>query len=329
MAEFTDLKEAIKYTKVGMLDELVVPHSYVKFISLSKIEITIGYYRTSIDGIIEQKKIELQLPQYLLPIISRLFTQKSTTYSLLISLAHDLAVKCLNDIFSKYDSNIYILHTNGVLRCMVPEKYTFLPNEYILNGLINKDAETNIVNVLMCDQTRIMRMVYTSGDIIKTQAGKIKKAVAIVNSELGMLNYKTIKKSSVVAYPAIWYVDDKRCAILNGKGIPFVATNQIGRKRSDILLDFVVDIEMSKIYDVVVDIHEKMLQERPGDDITSILRTELRRIDPACYKTMQTSIDMMSVFMLYMGILQRSHVYAPQYRILIEKMCGKIYGGML
>ena len=329
MAEFTDSKEAIKYTKVGVLDELVVPHSYVKFLSLSKVEITTGYYRTGVSGVTEQRKIDLQLPQYLLPIISRLFTQKSTTYSLLISLAHDLAVKCLNDIFSKYDSNIYILHANGVLRCMVPEKYTFLPNEYILNGLINKDAETSIVNVLLCDQSRIMRMVYTNGDIIKTQGGKIKKAVAIVNSELGMLDYKTIKKASVVAYPAIWYVDDKKCAIINGKGIPFIATNQIGRKRSDILLDFVVDVEMSKIYDVIIDVHEKMLQERPGPDIISILRSELRRIDPAYYKTIQTSLDMMSVFMLYVGILQRSHVYAPQFRVLVEKMCGKIYGGML
>ena len=103
----------------------------------------------------------------------------------------------------------------------------------------------------------------------------------------------------------------------------------MGRKRSDILLDFVVDIEMSKIYDVVVDVHGKMLQERPGDEVASILRSGLRRVDPAYYKTVQTSIDIMSVFTLYMGILQRSHVYTPQFRVLVEKVCGKIYGGLL
>lgn len=326
MAEFTSLKEATKYTKVGTLDELVVPNSYVRFVSLSKVEITTGYYRSGTSGAVEHKKIELQIPQYLLPIISRLFTKKSTTYSLLISLTHDLAVKCLNDIFSKYGNNVYILHVNGVLRCMVPEKCVFLPNEYILNGLINKDTEANIVNILLCDQSRVMRMVYTNGEVIKTQAGNIKKAVAIVNSELGMLDYKKVKKASVVAYPAIWYVDDMKCSIINGKSIPFVAVNQIGRKRSDILLDFVVDIEMSKVYDIVIDIHEKMLQERPGPEIVSILKSGFKNIDPMYYRTTKASIDTMSVFALYIGILKRSSAYSTQFRILVEKMCGEIYG---
>lgn len=212
---------------------------------------------------------------------------------------------------------------------MVPEKYVFLPNEYILNGIISKETEANIVNILMCEQTRIMRMVYVDGDIIKTQAGPIKKAVVVLNSEIGMLDYKTIKKASVVAYPAVWYVNIDKCAILNGMDIPFVATNQINKKKTDILLDFMVDIAMSKLYNVVTNVHDAMVQERPDgvDGLVNLIRHEFKSIDPAYYKQLQTSMDRMSVYTLYMDILNRSGAYMPQFRIKIEKLCGKIYGG--
>ena len=327
MAEFVELKEAIKFAKVGGLTELVVPPSYIKFLSFDKVEVTIGYF--NVGGKVDQRKSVFELPRYLLPIISRLFTSRSTTYSLLTSLSNDLAVKCLNDIFSKYAENVYILHAKGTIRCMVPEKYVFIPNEYVLNGIISKETEANVVNILMCDQTRIMRMVYVDGETIKTQAGPIKKAVAVLNSEIGMLDYKTVKKASVVAYPAVWYMDTNKCAILNGVNIPFVAVNQMGKKKTDILLDFMVDIAMSKLYDVIINVHDAMVQERPNnvDGLVGTIRNVFKLINPAYYKQLQTSIDRMSVYSLYMDILNRSSMYTPQFRIKIEKLCGQIYGG--
>lgn len=325
MAEFTSLREATKFAKVGGLSELLVPPVYIKFISFDKVEVTIGYF--NVGGKTEQKKLQLNLPPYLFPIISRLFTRRSTTYSLLTSLTNDLAIKCLNDIFSKYTENVYLSYSNNIIRCMVPEKYTFLPNEYILNSMINKDSEDNIVNILMCDQTRVMRMVYTHGDQIKTQAGMIKKAVAILNSEIGMLDYKTIKKSSVVAYPTIWYSDINKCTILNGQDIPFTAINQLNQKRNDILLDFVVDIEMRKLHETVTDIHSKMLQERPNEKLISMVRVAFKTIDPPYYKAMSKMIETMSTYDLYVNILNRSSSYTPQFRVKIEKICGQIYGG--
>jgi len=327
MAEFTELKEAIKFAKVGGLDELIVPPSYIKFLSFDKVEITTGYF--NVGGKTEQRKSVFTLPLYLLPVISRLFTARSTTYSLLTSLSNDLAVKCLNDIFGKYSENVYILHAKGILRCMVPEKYVFLPNEYVLNGIISKETEANVVNILMCEQTRIMRMVYIDGNTIKTQAGPIQKAVVVLNSEIGMLDHKMIKKASIVAYPAVWYVGINKCAILNGANIPFVAVNQNNKKKTDILLDFMVDIAMSKLYDVVINVHDAMVQERPDgvDGLVSIIRNELKLVDPAYNKQLQISMDKLSVYTLYMDILNRSSAYMPQFRIKIEKLCGKIYGG--
>jgi hypothetical protein len=211
---------------------------------------------------------------------------------------------------------------------MVPEKYVFLPNEYILNGIISKETETNVISILMCEQTKIMRMIYIDGGPIKTQAGPVKKAVAVINSEIGMLDYKTIKKSSLVAYPAVWYINSNKCAILNGKNIPFVAVNQYNKKKTDILLDFMVDISMSKLYDIITNVHDAMVQERPDniDGLVSMIRNEFKSIDPVYYKQLQTSIDRMSVYTLYMDILNRSSVYMPQFRIKVEKLCGKIYG---
>jgi len=327
MAEFAELKEAIKFAKVGGLTELVVPPAYIKFLSFNKIEVTTGYF--NVGGKVDQRKSVFELPHYLLPTISRLFTSKSTTYSLLTSLSNDLAIRCLNDIFSKYIENVYILHTKGVIRCMVPEKYVFIPNEYILNGIISKETEANVVNILMCEQSRIMRMVYVDGGTIKTQAGPIKKAVAVLNSEIGMLDYKIVKKASIVAYPAVWYIDINKCAILNGVEIPFVAVNQQSKKKTDILLDFMVDIAMSKLYDVVIDIHDTMVQERPDgvNGLVGMVRRELKSIDPAYYKQLQTLMGRMSVYSLYINILNRSSSYTPQFRIKIEKLCGKIYGG--
>ena len=327
MAEFVELKEAIKFAKVGGLTELVVPPAYIKFLSFDKIEVTTGYF--NVGGKTEHRKNVFTLPSYLLPIISRLFTSKSTTYSLLVSLSNDLAVKCLNDIFSKFEDNIYILHTNDAIRCMVPEKFVFLPNEYILNGIISKETENDIVNILMCEQTRIMRMVYINGAGIKTPAGTIKKAVAILNSEIGMLDYKTVKKASIVAYPAVWYVDTNKCAIINGTNIPFVSTSQMNKKKTDILLDFMVDVAMSKLYDNIVDIHDTMIQIRPNsvDGLVSLVRNGFKLIDPAYYKQLRGSMDQVSVYSLYMNILNRSSIYTPQFKIKMEKLCGKIYGG--
>ena len=325
MAEFTGLKEAIKFAKVGGLTELVVPPSYIKFLSFDKVEVTTGYFNVA--GKTEQRKSTFALPGYLLPIISRLFTSKSTTYSLLTSLSNDLAVKCLNDIFSKYADNVYILHDKGVLRCVVPEKYTFIPNEYVLNGIISKETEDNVVNILMCDHTRIMRMVYVDGGPIKTQAGNIKKAVVVLNSEIGMLDYKTVKKASIVAYPAVWYVDIGKCAILNGKEIPFVSVNQLGKKKTDILLDFMVDIAMSKLYDVVHNIHNNMVQAKPDKEIIGWIKSGIMPIDPAYYKSIQTNFGNTSMYDIYIGILNRSSAYNPQFRIKVEKLCGQIYGG--
>ena len=155
----------------------------------------------------------------------------------------------------------------------------------------------------------------------------IKKAVAILNSEIGMLDHKTIKRSSIVAYPAIWYSDIDKCAILNGDDIPFAGVNQLNQKRNDILLDFVVDMEMRKLYEIVTDIHIKMLQERPNDKITSIVRVAFKTIDPLYYKVLSKMLDTMSVYDLYINLLNRSNSYTPQFRVKIEKLCGQIYGG--
>jgi len=95
------------------------------------------------------------------------------------------------------------------------------------------------------------------------------------------------------------------------------------------LLDFMVDIAMSKLYDVVINVHDAMVQERPDgvDGLVSIIRNELKLVDPAYNKQLQISMDKLSVYTLYMDILNRSSAYMPQFRIKIEKLCGKIYGG--
>jgi hypothetical protein len=230
----------------------------------------------------------------------------------------------------KFSKNVRVLFVDKDIKCVAPEDYVFMPNEYVLNSIINKESEDNVVSILLCDRSKIMRMVYTTGDVIKTQSGNIKKAVAVLNSEIGMLEYKTIKKASMVAFPAIWYMDSKKCAIINGnKDIPFVAVPQMNKKRSDIILDFVVDVEMRRIYGVVLDIHEKMLQERVNDDVANMIKLVFKSIDPIYYKTIQKSFDTTSMLSIYKLILDRASAYTPQFRIKVEKLCGAIYGRFL
>ena len=321
--EFNDLKEAIKYSKVSPMQEMVVPSFSVIFKTLRDVDIIKKQFVKG--GEAFQETLSLECPQYLLKLVIHLLTKKSSAFSLLSDLSPPLCIKSINEIIHNNSDNLYLCYYGKSLVTMVPDEYIYLPNEFVLSGFINNDSKDNFVSALVCDTTRFVRVVYTVGDVFNTQFGSSKLGICIINSEVGIINPRKLSPISIIGFPCIWYEDKRTASILPPSKYPSVAVRQIKRKKSDIIFDFMVELELRKIYESVEDKHSNMFINKLTDKDLKTIKSMLRKVDPNINKKFKVLYESGNIANIYLNILNMTSLYNPQYAVKLEHVAGHLY----
>lgn len=316
--EFTSLIEAEKFSNTTPIKELVVTPSAIGFKTVREMEVTVGTFKEA--GIVRRDFITLRVPTYLLRMLLGVITKKPSAYQLFMKLSPELAVGAINDTIGKYASALHIMYVDDMAVSIVPQFYTLLPHKFVLNGFINDEMKNTVVSAVMCEQTKLMRLVCVNG----TKFNKSHAGVAVLNSEIGMLDPKKLSPVSVVAYPCVWYPEQQLCAILPQSHYGAVSVKQLYRTQTDVVFDFMVDLELRKLQDLVVDKHKLLVTYSIQENELKEVKQALRVIDPALVKKMKLVFEQ-SAYDIYERVLMATKMYSPQFKIKLEKVAGLIY----
>ena len=317
--ELTSLHEIEKFSCTSPMKEMVVSSSAVVFKSIREIEVTLRHFKTE-DGILKREFVTLRVPTYLLRMLLDVVTKKPSAYQIFIKLSPELAVGAINDTISKYPSPLHIMYVDDLVVTIVPQFYTLLPHEFIFKGFINDEMKRTVVSAIMCEQTKMMRLVCTNG----TQFNKSCAGIAILNSEIGMLNPKKLSPVSIVASPCLWYPEQQLCAILPQSRYGRVSVKQLYRTQTDVMFDFMVELELRKLQALVVDKHKHMVMYLLREDELKEVKQALRLVDPVLIKKLKHVFEK-SAYDVYERVLTSTKMYAPQFRLRLEMVAGLIY----
>ena len=316
--ELTSLQEIEKFSYTTPMKEMVVSSSAIVFKSMREMDVTLKHFKEG--DVLKREFITLRVPTYLLRMLLDVVTKKPAAYQIFMKLSPELAVGAINDTISKYPSSLHIMYVDDLLITIVPQFYTLLPHEFIFKGFINDEMKNTAVSAIMCEQTKMMRLVCTNG----AQFNKSRAGVAISNSEIGMLNPKKLSPVSVVANPCVWYPEQQLCAVLPQSHYGRVSVKQLYRTQTDVVFDFMVELELRKLQEMVVDKHKLMVTYSLQENELKEVKQALRLVDPTLVKKMKHVFEK-SAYEIYERVLISTKMYAPQYRLRLEMVAGLIY----
>ena len=317
---FSTIIEAIKASKTSPFMSVLVHPQSVTWKSREWIDVTLKHFKEKETDKVSREFVSLSCAKFLQRIILGTLTKKPSAYSFLASLSPNISVQVLNDVFLRYKYNIQINYRDNELMSMLPEFYSTVKHEAVLSGFINDEMTNSFVDALLCDITRMMRIVCTPGDSFS----KSKAGVVVLNSEIGMLDIKKHSAISLIAHPCLWYPELQVCSILPSSICVPVTVRQMHRSISDIIFDFMVELEIRKPWEKITDKHKNLLVSNMSASDMKDIKLQIKRIDPILYKKMK-SIFEKSLFDIYSTILMSTKNYAPHYRIKLEKIAGLIY----
>lgn len=316
--ELTSLLEMEKFSYTTPMKEMVVSSSAIVFKSIREIEITTRYFNEG--GVLKREFGVLRVPTYLLRMLLDVITKRPAAYQIFMKLSPELAVSAINDTIRKYSSPLHVMYVDDLLVTIVPQFYTLLPHEFILKGFINDEMKRTVVSALMCEQTKMMRLICMNG----TQFSKSCAGMVILNSEIGMLDPKKLSPVSVVASPCVWYPEQQLCAILPQSHYGRVSVKQLYRTQTDVVFDFMVGLELRKLQDLVVDKHKHMVAYSLQENELKEVKRAIRLVDPTLVKKMKNVFEK-SAYDIYERVLTSTKMYAPQFRLRLEMAAGLIY----
>lgn len=316
--ELTSILDIEKFSNTTPFNELVVHSSSINFIALREMDVTIRHFK---DGeTLKRESKMLRVPSYLLRMLMNVITKKAIAYKIFVELSPDVTLGAINDTIHRYPSPLHIMYVDDVAISIVPQFYTLLPHEFILKGFINDEMKRNVVSALMCEQTKLMRLVCANG----VKFNKSCAGVAILNSEIGILNPKKLSPMSMIASPCVWYPEQQLCTILPRSHYGVVNVKQLYRSQTDVMFDFMVELELRRLQELVVDKHKLMMTYSLQEDELREVKKEIRAIDPILVKKMQP-VFIKSAYDIYENVLISTKMYAPQFRIKLEMVAGLIY----
>lgn len=316
--ELTSLLEIEKFSYTTPMKEMVVSSSAIVFKSMREMEVTVRHFNEG--GVLKREFVTLRVPTYLLRMLLDVITKKPAAYQIFMKLSPELAVNAINDTISKYPSPLHIMYVDDLLVTIVPRFYTLLSHEFIFKGFINNEMKSTVVSAVMCEQTKMMRLVCTNG----AQFDKSRAGMAILNSEIGMLDPKKLSPVSVIASPCVWYPEQQLCAILPQSRYGRVSVKQLYRAQTDVVFDFMVELELRKLQELVVDRHKRMVVYTLQENELKEVKQAIRLVDPALIKKMKHVFEK-SAYDIYERVLISTKMYAPQFRIRLEMAAGLIY----
>lgn len=316
--EFTSLIDAEKFGYTTPMKDIVVSPASIILTSIREMEITLGHFKEN--DVLKRQFVTLRLPAYILRMLLDAITKKPSAYHIFMNLSPELAVGAINDTINKYNSPLHVMYADDILISIVPHFYTLLPHEFILKGFINDEMKRTVVSAIMCEQTKMMRLVCTNG----TTFNKSCAGMAVINSEVGMLDPKKLSPVSVVASPCVWYPEQQLCAILPQSHYGRISVKQLYRSQTDVVFDFMVELELRRLQDTVDDKHKMMVTYSLQEDELREVKQALRVVDPALCKKMKHIFDK-SAYDIYERILTSTKMYAPQFRLRLEMAAGLIY----
>jgi hypothetical protein len=316
--EFTSLLDAEKFSNTTPMKSMVVSSHAVVFKSFGEMEVTLGHFKEA--GTVKRELKTLRVPTYLLRMLLNTITKKPSTYQIFIKLSPELAVSAINDVIHKYPSPLHIMYVEDVLVTIVPQFYTLLPHAFVLKGFINDEVKRTIVSAVMCERTKMMRLVCANGTAFNKSCG----GIAILNSEIGILDPKKLSPVSIVANPCVWYSEQQLCAILPQGHYGRVSVKQLYRTQTDVVFDFMVELELRKLQEAVVDKHKMMIVYSLQENELKEVKQAIRAVDPALVKKLKHVFEK-SAYDIYERVLVSSKMYAPQFRIKLEMAAGLIY----
>ena len=316
--ELTSLLDIEKFSNTTPIQEFVVSPSSITFMSVREMDVTLRHFKDG--GVLKRESKTLRVPTYLLRMLMNVITKKPTAYKLFMELSPEVSVNVINDTINRYPSPLHVMYVDDIAVSIVPQFYTLLPHEFILKGFINDEVKKSVVSALMCEQTKLMRLVCANGmKFSKSYAG-----MAILNSEIGILDPKKLSPVSVVANPCVWYPEQQLCAILPRERYGMVSVKQLYRSQTDVVFDFMVELELRKLQELVVDKHRLMTTYSLQEDELKEVKRALRIVDPALIKKLDPIFGK-SAYGIYEQVLTMTKIYAPQFRIKLEMVAGLIY----
>lgn len=316
--ELTSLLDIEKFSNTTPLQEFVVSPKSITFTSMREMDVTLRHFKDG--GVLKRESKILRVPAYLLRMLMNVITKKCTAYKIFMELSPEIAVGVVNDTINRYASALHVMYVDDVAVSIIPQFYTLLPHEFILKGFINDEMKKSVVSALMCEQTKLMRLVCANGaKFNKSYAG-----MAVLNSEVGILDPKKLSPVSIVASPCVWYPEQQLCAILPREHYGVVSVKQLYRSQTDVVFDFMVELELRRLQESVVDKHKLMVTCSLQEDELKEVKRALRAADPSLIKKMGPIFDK-SAYDIYERVLITTKMYAPQFRIRLEMVAGLIY----